>query len=87
MNGNGRTNEQMVTFVVGAVVGAGVALLLAPSNGRETRRKLADTARRLGEGVNGKIGKIKDTVASHAADLRGDVKEAIEVGRAAASKE
>jgi len=35
-------------FIVGALVGAGVALLLAPGPGEETRRKLGETARRLG---------------------------------------
>jgi hypothetical protein len=32
----------------GAVVGAGTALLLAPSSGRETRRRLGDQASKLG---------------------------------------
>lgn len=81
-----QANPGMAAFMVGAVLGAGVALLLAPANGRDTRKKLAATARRVGEGVNGKLGHIKDTVASHASNLQGDVREAIEVGRAAASK-
>jgi hypothetical protein len=33
---------------IGAVVGAGTALLLAPSSGRETRRRLGDQASKLG---------------------------------------
>jgi len=35
-------------FVLGAIVGAGIALLLAPAPGGETRKKLGQTARRLG---------------------------------------
>jgi gas vesicle protein len=34
-------------FLWGALVGAGLALLMAPASGTETRRKLGETARRL----------------------------------------
>ena len=35
----------MVTFVLGAIAGAAVALLLAPATGEETRRVLAEKAK------------------------------------------
>ena len=35
----------IVAFVLGAVTGAAVALLMAPATGEETRRMLADKAR------------------------------------------
>lgn len=96
MNTNTRANEAVTGFVCGAVIGAGVALLLAPANGRDTRRKIGDTARRLGEGVNGKLAGIKESVANRASDIKesvgsraseikGDVREAIDAGRTAAS--
>jgi YtxH-like protein len=34
-------------IITGAIVGAGVALLLAPQSGAETREQIADRARRL----------------------------------------
>jgi gas vesicle protein len=34
-----------VAFVLGAITGAAVALLMAPATGEETRRRLADKAR------------------------------------------
>ncbi len=80
----GHTNDAVMGFVAGAVLGAGLALLFAPADGRETRRKLAKTARRLREGTNEKVAKIKASVVSHAAGVQDDVREAIEVGRAAA---
>ena len=40
------TNLGLIT--AGAIVGAGTALLLAPSSGRETRRRLGDQASKLG---------------------------------------
>jgi gas vesicle protein len=35
----------MVAFVLGAIAGAAVALLVAPASGEETRRKLGEKAR------------------------------------------
>jgi gas vesicle protein len=35
----------MVAFVLGAIAGAAVALLIAPASGEETRRKLSEKAR------------------------------------------
>ena len=35
----------VVAFVLGAITGAAVALLMAPASGEETRRMLADKAR------------------------------------------
>jgi len=41
------TGITVAGFLMGAIVGAGLALLLAPGPGEETRRKLGETARRL----------------------------------------
>ncbi len=39
----------LLTFVAGVVVGAAMALMLAPAPGEETRRKLKEAAERAGE--------------------------------------
>jgi gas vesicle protein len=41
----GAAGTVIVAFVLGAVTGAAVALLMAPATGEETRRILADKAR------------------------------------------
>src|SRR6266850_2550755 len=41
------TSSVVTGFVVGAVIGAGLALLLAPATGTDTRRKLGDVARKV----------------------------------------
>jgi gas vesicle protein len=48
-------------FAIGAVVGAGVALLFAPYSGKETRQMLARRSRAVKDGV---AGAVKDGVAS-----------------------
>jgi hypothetical protein len=49
-------------IALGAALGAGVALLLTPRTGEETRELLGDSARRLG-----------DRVADRLDDFRGDL--------------
>jgi gas vesicle protein len=46
-SGNGGIRTFAAGLVIGALVGAGIALLVAPSSGEETRRMIARRARRL----------------------------------------
>jgi len=66
-------------FVLGAVMGAGIALLLAPASGRETRGRLANAGRRLGGAALDKLDQARTTVT----DLKQDAKSALEAGREA----
>jgi len=72
---NGATS--MTKFLLGAVVGAGIALLLAPANGRDTRRRVGSTVKRFGDGARNVIGKARDRFS----DVQEDVKSAIDTGR------
>lgn len=67
MNENPYMNEEsrsaatgMSGFLLGAIVGAGVALLFAPAAGTDTRRKLGDTAKRLGSAARDKVQEGRD---------------------------
>ncbi len=39
----------LITFLSGAVIGAGIALLFAPQSGRETRKKIKQNFVKIGE--------------------------------------
>jgi gas vesicle protein len=65
--------------VFGALVGAGIALLLAPGTGKDTRRRLADAGRRWGGAARSKLDQARHT----ASDLKQDAKSALEAGREA----
>jgi gas vesicle protein len=71
--------DALMAFLFGAAVGAGVALLMAPSTGEETRKKLTDAARRLSDDAQDKLSSVKDEVRSRA----GDVRTAINAGKEA----
>ena len=51
-----------IAFICGALVGAGVALLLAPKSGRETQAELRAGARRLREGAGERLTDLRDTL-------------------------
>jgi gas vesicle protein len=42
---NNSAGTMLVAFALGAIAGAAIALLYAPTSGEETRRKLAEKAR------------------------------------------
>jgi gas vesicle protein len=77
-------------FLSGAAIGAGVALLLAPQSGRETREQLRGYARRAEENVHEladrateALGKTLDNGREFIKDKQAVLTEAVEAGRAA----
>jgi YtxH-like protein len=69
----------IVGFAVGALIGAGVALLLAPASGEKSRQRIGDTARRLRRDAVRTIDRGLDT----ADRLGADVQSAAQAGREA----
>lgn len=57
-----RRASGVVAFLCGALVGAGVALLLAPKSGRETQADLKEGARRFREGTGERLTDLRDTL-------------------------
>jgi gas vesicle protein len=74
---NLNAGSTLMGFAIGAAVGAGLALLLAPDSGKKTRQRLASTARRLSESAGHTIDQARDTVA----ELGTDAKSAIKAGQ------
>jgi gas vesicle protein len=73
-------------FLLGALLGAGAALLMAPASGEETRRRLSRQARRVrartedlmdefGERVRTGAGRVREEVEDRVEDLRSDIGE------------
>jgi gas vesicle protein len=79
IRGPSNTGSTLMGFALGAVVGAGLALLLAPESGKKTRERLASTARRWSEDAGHTIDQARDTVT----ELGTDAKFAIKAGQEA----
>ncbi len=65
-------------FLIGLAFGAGVALLLAPQSGEETRRAVARRARRAQEVAQNFVEDVSGTVADKFQEVRATVEERIE---------
>jgi gas vesicle protein len=84
----------LLSFLLGGLVGAGFALLLAPQSGRETRQKIKDLTDDVKEKAMGYAGEVKDKVTT-GIDKGRDIYEekksiittAIEAGKEAYTKE
>ena len=74
-------NEQsvLVPFLVGGIVGAGIALLLAPKSGKELRKDIKDMATDTRDKLTTTVEKGKELYVEGTAA----VKNAIEAGKVA----
>ena len=69
----------LIPFLAGGLVGAGVALLLAPKSGRELRKDLTDIAASTGDKITATVEKGKELYV----DSTAAVKNAVEAGKVA----
>jgi len=102
MSDNRDNSAALMGFLLGAAVGAGVALLMAPSTGEETRRRLGESAKRLKatagnrlhelkDSAGGRLHELKDSAGGRLSDLKEKIvergKDAIHAGRDAYERE
>lgn len=75
--GSSNTGMVLMGFALGAAVGAGVALLLAPESGKKTRERLASSARRWSKDAGETVLAARDSMN----ELGHDAKSAIKAGQ------
>ncbi len=73
----GKTTMNVTPFLLGAMVGAGIALLLAPAHGKDTRRRVGSTVKKWGEGARHALNRTRENLN----DFKHDAKSAIDKGR------
>ena len=73
-----RSEAGVGSFLIGLALGAGVALLLAPQSGEDTRRGLARRARRAQDAAKDFVEDVSGTVADKFQEVRATVEERIE---------
>lgn len=78
-----REEPGLGTLLLGAVIGAGIALLLAPRSGEDTRRMIRYNARRTSGRLRSAAMDVADTVSTQATDVRDRVSDRVDAVRAA----
>ena len=71
----------MSGFVLGAIVGAGVALLLAPATGTDTRRRVGDTVKKLGSAARDRFQEGKEQIKDRIQEGKEQIKDRFDSGR------
>lgn len=66
----------VLSFFIGTVIGAGVALLVAPEEGEKTRRKIGDLAEDVREKAEDSFEEVTDTVTTLLEKGKGLLKKA-----------
>ena len=84
----------LLSFLLGGVVGAGLALLFAPQSGRETRQKIRELADDVKEKTTDYANQAKEKVSSLVEEGKGYydekksiLKSAVDAGKEAYEKE
>ena len=78
-----RHSSGMSSFMIGLAVGAGLALLLAPRSGEETRRRLSQSAKRMQRAAQDAVGEVTEKVGETFETAKQRVEEKIEEARGA----
>jgi len=73
-----RGGDGVGAFLLGMLAGAAAMVLLAPRSGAETQAEIAGAARRLREGVNGRVTGARDRVTGKVEDVRGRVRDRVD---------
>ena len=73
----------LAAFAIGALAGAGIALLYAPRSGKETRKLIADKSREF----KGKATDVIEDARNFIDDKKAEITAAVEAGKEAMREE
>jgi len=77
------TGSLVASFLLGGIVGAGIAILLAPQSGRETREKIKEFAETVKEKMSASVETAKDILE----EKKSVLSAVVEAGKEAYNKE
>lgn len=78
-----RDGSGIAPFIIGLALGAGIALLMAPQSGEETRREIAERARNAKDAALDAAGELGDLIGDKLEQARDKVEDGFESAREA----
>ena len=78
-----REGDSVGPFLIGLALGAGIALLLAPQSGEETRREIGDRVKRVKDAAADAVGDLTEVIGDTIENARDRVEEGLESAREA----
>jgi gas vesicle protein len=78
---DGKVMAGALLLLAGAVLGAGVALLVAPQSGRQTRKDIARQVKKTRRKVEGVAGEFADSVTSMVDSIEKKAEELLDQGK------
>lgn len=72
---NNSTMNTMFAFLLGGIIGAGLALLYAPASGEETRKRIREQAAKNLDDLKERYESAVDTVEEGVGKVRGTIEE------------
>ena len=58
-----KTGTVLISFLIGGIIGAGVALLLAPQSGKKTRKQMLEAAEDVRDYASDYAKKLKEKIS------------------------
>ena len=78
-----REGSSIGPFILGLALGAGIALLMAPKSGEETRREIADKVSRAKDAAREAVGELGEVIGNTLEEAREKVEGGLESAREA----
>ena len=75
--------SEIGAFLLGALVGAGLALLLAPGSGAETQQRIREHAKKLRDVTEDRVRGLRDDFGSHVESAKGVVEQGRQIASGA----
>ncbi|MDE2763974.1 MAG: YtxH domain-containing protein [Gemmatimonadota bacterium] len=66
---------EIMAFLIGAVVGAGLALLFAPASGADTQKRIREQAKKLKDLTGDRVRELRDDLGSRVGSAGGVVEQ------------
>lgn len=78
-----REGSAIGPFLIGLALGAGIALLLAPQSGEETRREIAEKVKRAKDAAGDAVGELSGAIGDTLDQAREKVEDGLDSAREA----